>query len=332
MSQKKRNMRYSTAIPLFALVILGVIIYIAIISFGPNVLNAVGLTQTAVTPTPIPIPTLIPTPTPTPIPTPTPTPTLTPLQTVQAQSAYVIDSDTNTVLANINSAQVLPIASVTKIMTALVAIQYGNLNSLIPIQQDAADRVALDGASGALLVVGDRISLQDLLYGLLLRSGSDAAVAIADYEGGTDLFVQHMNDMAASLQLYNTHFVNVDGLTEDNGQQNVSTVVDLVKLGQAAMQNSLIASIVALPSYTVPPTINHHSYPWTNIDPLLGVYPGLIGVKTGYTEIAGYCMVFAAKRSGHYLIGAVLNSPTEAQRDQDITTLLNLSFTAEGVA
>ena len=260
-------------------------------------------------------------------PTLTPQPVLTaqgPAPTIAASAAYLLDADTGHALIDINGEKPLPMASTTKIMTALIAIQTADLDQLVPIKQDAYDRVHTDGGSGANLIVGDQLSLKDLLYGLLLPSGDDAAIAIADALGGTQAFVERMNLFAYRLHLFQTHYTTPDGLTND--ENHYSTAYDLAQLAQYAMHIPIFAQIVQTPEYTLAATAQHHSYDWVTTNTLLTTYQGTIGVKTGHTDEAGWCMVFAAKRAGHELIGAILDSPNESQRDQDATTLLNWGF------
>jgi D-alanyl-D-alanine carboxypeptidase (penicillin-binding protein 5/6) len=247
-----------------------------------------------------------------------------PAPTITASTAYLLDADTGHLLADINGEKPLPMASTTKIMTALIVIQTADLQQLVPIKQDAYDRVHIDGGSGANLIVGDQLSLKDLLYGLLLPSGDDAATAIADALGGTEAFVKRMNLFAYRLHLFQTHYTTTDGLTDD--QTHYSTAYDLTQLAQYALHIPLFAQIVQTPEYTVAATAQHHSYDWRTTNTLLTTYSGTIGVKTGHTDAAGWCMVFAARRAGHELIGAILDSPSETQRDQDTTTLLNWGF------
>ncbi|HEY4032940.1 MAG TPA: serine hydrolase [Ktedonobacteraceae bacterium] len=262
-----------------------------------------------------------------PQPTPTPQPVLTvqgPAPTIAANAAYLFDADTGHILIDINGEKPLSMASTTKIMTALIAIQTADLDQLVAIKQDAYDRVHTDGGSGANLIVGDQLSLKDLLYGLLLPSGDDAAIAIADALGGTQAFVERMNLFAYRLHLFQTHYTTPDGLTND--ENHYSTAYDLAQLAQYAMRIPIFAQIVQTPEYTLAATAQHHSYDWVTTNTLLTTYPGTIGAKTGHTNAAGWCMVFAAKRAGHELIGAILDSPSESQRDQDATTLLNWGF------
>jgi D-alanyl-D-alanine carboxypeptidase (penicillin-binding protein 5/6) len=272
--------------------------------------------------------------TPTPIPaTPTPVPTPSPVLTVrgtppalQAKASYLVDTDTGNVLENVNGTQPLPMASTTKIMTALIAIQTANLNQPITVTQDELNQVPAD-ASSAGLIAGDTLSLKDLLYGLMLQSGDDAALVIADALAGTTAkFVQRMNLFAYRFHLFQTHYTNPHGLNPASDQEHYTTAANLTSLSEYAMHLPIFAQIVQTTSYQIAPTSQHHSYTWTNTNTMLASYQGMIGIKTGHTDAAGWCLVFAATRNGHHLMGAVLNSPTEAQRNQDVTTLLNWGF------
>ncbi|HWS85010.1 MAG TPA: D-alanyl-D-alanine carboxypeptidase family protein [Ktedonobacteraceae bacterium] len=272
-----------------------------------------------------------------PAPTPTPDPVLTVQGTpppIQSAAAYLLDADTNHVLVNINGQKRLPMASTTKIMTALLAIQKGNLDQIVTIQQDAIDESQKNNGSSAQLVVGDQIRLGDLLYGLMLPSGDDAAIAIADTISGSPAnFVRLMNNYAHQLHLTHTHYSNPDGLTYKlpDGQvdpNHYTTAADLAQLTHVALQNHIFAQIVELQRYVLPPTSAHHGYTWETTDNLLSYYAGATGVKTGYTLEAGYCLVFSAINAGHHLIGVVLHDSDDDtnQRFIDAQTLLDWGF------
>ncbi|HYX48795.1 MAG TPA: serine hydrolase, partial [Ktedonobacteraceae bacterium] len=189
------------------------------------------------------------TPTPTFIPfTPTPTPKPTPILTakgtppaITGSEAILLDNDTGHILYESNGEKPVPMASTTKIMTALIAIQVGDLNSLVTVHKDAVNEVILNDGSGANLHAGDQLTLRDLLYGLMLPSGDDAAIAIADTVGGSPSnFVNMMNLFAYRLHLFQTHFINPDGLTYyDANRQPIpghyTTPYDLVRLASYAM-------------------------------------------------------------------------------------------------
>jgi D-alanyl-D-alanine carboxypeptidase (penicillin-binding protein 5/6) len=239
----------------------------------------------------------------------------------------------NKVLYEKNAEAAVPMASTTKIMTALIALQTGNLDQIVTIGQDAYDEVHLHDGSAAYLVVGDQIKLQDLLYALMLPSGDDAAIAIADtVAGNARNFVLIMNVEARRLGLYQTLYANPDGLTPQDDQGNAipnahySTAYDLAQLASYAMRIPLFAHIVQQAKYDLPATADHHGYTWSTTNKLLGSYQGILGIKTGSTSEAGDCLVFAAKRNGHTLLGVVLNSTDDASRFQDTRTLLDWGF------
>ena len=272
-----------------------------------------------------------------PAPTPTSVPVLTvqgTLPPIQSAATYLLDADTNHVLVNINGQKRLPMASTTKIMTALLAIRKGHLDQIVTVQQDAVNEVKKNGGSSAQLVVGDQIRLRDLLYGLMLPSGDDAAIAIADTISGSPAsFVKLMNNYAHQLHLTQTHYSNANGLTNmlPNGQVDSShytTATDLAQLTRVALQNPLFAQIAELQRYVLPATSTHHAYTWETTDNLLSHYAGVTGVKTGYTVEAGYCLVFSAINAGHHLIGILLHDSDNDtdQRFVDAQILLDWGF------
>jgi D-alanyl-D-alanine carboxypeptidase len=234
--------------------------------------------------------------------------------------------DTGTILENVNGYKTLPMASTTKIMTALIAIQSGNLDQPVTVTQAELNQVPAD-ASSAYLVTGETLTLKQLLYGLMLPSGDDAALVIANAVGGnTDHFVALMNLFAEHLHLFQTHYDNPHGLNLAGDQNHYTSASDLVRLTEYAMRIPLFAQIVHTQMYNLPTTAQHMAHQWANTNVLLSTYPGTIGVKTGSTDAAGFCLVFEATRAGHHLVGVVLNDPTEAQRNKDAATLLNWGF------
>lgn len=249
-----------------------------------------------------------------------------------ASEVLLMDADTGNILYEKNGEVPVPMASTTKIMTALLAIQAGKPDQVITVGNDAPLEVSENNGSSAYLVAGAKIKLQDLLYALLLPSGDDAAVAIADgIAGSVPNFVQIMNVEAKKLHLYSTHYDNPDGLQPTDSQGNpildrhYTTPYDLARLTRYALRLPLFDQIVSTPSYT-PPTGTSLVSTWKNTNKLLGVYPGILGVKTGTTPQAGECLVFAAKRNGHTLIGVVLHATTDASRFEDARTLLDWGF------
>ncbi|HET9111227.1 MAG TPA: hypothetical protein VFN78_10420, partial [Ktedonobacterales bacterium] len=222
----------------------------------------------------------------------------------------------------------MPMASTTKIMTAVVALTYGKLDQPITIGPDV---VAIEngGTSVAGLRLGETLSLHSLLYCLMLPSGDDAAIAIADGVGGSQAkFVALMNLEAGLLGLSHTHYANPHGL---DAPGHFTSVSDLVRLTGYAMKSPTFAQIVASPSITLPATATHHTFHLINTNELLPTEPfaynGAIGVKTGFTGGAGYCLVFVAQRPSGMLIGAVLGEPTYNGRFTDATAMLNWAYT-----
>jgi D-alanyl-D-alanine carboxypeptidase len=308
------------------LLMIGLTIF-GVVYVAPMVTGASTNLLTAA-PTPTPIPTPIPTPTPAPTPTPTPvlpTPTPTPTPFISGQEAYVIDADTGQVFYNLNSTQPVPIASTTKIMAAIVAIENANLDQGVTVQQADLDQVPA-GSSSAGLVAGDYFRLRTLLYGLMLRSGTDASIVIARVvAGSTDNFVAMMNSKAQALGLTHTHYSSPHGFSSNN----YSSATDLVTLANYALRNPTFASIVSQSEYDVKPTKYTHGYPWANTNSLLTSYPGADGVKTGWTDDAGVCLVFSARRNGHHVIGVELHAPNYPTVFADGTKLLDLGFSKE---
>lgn len=269
-----------------------------------------------------------------PPPTPTPHPILTARgtpPTFSAKAAYLLDADTNRMLADVNREQSLPMASTTKIMTAIIALERGDPNQIVTIKQSDIDEAKNNNGSNAQLVLGDKIRMVDLLYALLLPSGDDAAMAIAGAISGTQAdFVKLMNDYARKLHLEQTHYINADGLTynlpDGKPDFNSTSAGDLAQLTRYAMQNERFAQIVQLQKFELLANPDHSHYVWETTDMLLGLYPGARGVKTGFTQEAGYCLVFAASNAGHHLIGVILNAKTADERVTDARMLLDWGF------
>lgn len=321
--------RRTIAIILLSLAIC-LLISVPVLAFTPLGANLLGGGQ------PAPQPTIAPTFLKyTPIPTPKATPVLTPNgkpPALSANEAILVDEDSGHILFDLNGEHAQPMASTTKIMTAVIAIQTANLDTLVTVHQDAVNEVNNNGGSSANLRAGEQLTLRDLLYGLLLPSGDDAAIAIADALGGTTQnFVHVMNLYAYRLRLFSTHFINPDGLTYyDASNQPIpghyTTAYDLARLAQYAMSLPLFAQIVRTRHYSLPATATHGAHAWDNTNTLLTTYSGTTGIKTGFTLEAGSCLVFSATRSGHHLLGVVLHSTSENNRFRDAETLLNWGF------
>lgn len=229
---------------------------------------------------------------------------------LSARSAVVMDADTGEVLFSYNADERLPMASTTKIMTALVALGEGNLDRTYTVKAEYAQ---VEGSS-MYLQEGETLTLRDTLYGLMLSSGNDAAVAIAGECGGYDAFIQKMNDKASELGLTDTHFANPNGLPADD---HYTTAHELAIITAAALRDPVFRQIVSTQSYTV------GARTLTNHNRLLSSYEGAIGVKTGYTRAAGRCLVSAAERNGRTLIAVTLN---DADDWNDHAALLDEGF------
>ena len=248
---------------------------------------------------------------------------------VIAAAGELADVTTGKLLWTRNGNSERPMASITKVMTAVVVIDSGYLNRKITVTQAAVAYGQPYDASEAGLFAGDVLTARQLLEGLLLPSGADAAYMLATtYGPGWPAFVRRMNATARKLGMTRTHYANFDGLPWPTEYSTYSTATDLVKLATAAMKLAVFRQIVAQRSYSIAATSAHHYYHWTNTNLLLGSYRGAIGIKTGYTLGAGYCLLFAARRDRIELFGVVLGSTVTdpGMRFTAATLLLNWGF------
>lgn len=209
-------------------------------------------------------------------------------------------------------------ASTTKIMTTIVILEKADLNETVTVSAKAGGT----GGSRLGLKRGDKASVRDLLYGLMLRSGNDAAVALAEHVGGSVKgFAELMNEKAIELGLTNTHFVTPHGLDDAN---HYTTALELAKLTDYAMDNETFAKIVGTKSTTI--YINNQSRQINNTNELLGVLNGVVGVKTGFTNNAGRCLVTETKRNDMDIITIVLGADTKKDRTKDSVNLIEYTF------
>lgn len=242
---------------------------------------------------------------------------------LSAKAALSYDLTTNSMIFSHNADEKLPIASLTKIMTAIVALENEQENDKITISHEAATI----GEDSMGLTEGETLTLNELLHGLFLQSGNDAAEAIADASPyGRDNFIHLMNKKAEDLGLASTHFTNPSGLEGDGNQY--STAHDLLVITRYALEKPTIANIVQQPYYFIPAGEGHKGYELNNETNLLTSYPGVKGVKTGFTNEAGLCLITYLDYKGHKIIAVLLNSQNRRQEMKDI---LDYSLKSLGV-
>ncbi|MGW1983643.1 D-alanyl-D-alanine carboxypeptidase family protein [Streptomyces collinus] len=262
--------------------------------------------------------------------------------TVSAQGAYAMNAATSKQLFGKAADGPLRTGSTTKIMTALVVLSqpHLNLDKKVKIKKEYTDYV-IDPTTGgqryssAKLILGDSMKVRDLLYGLLLPSGCDAAYALADTYGAgsttkqrTASFISRMNRKAHELGLNNTYFDSFDGVS--NGDNHASPR-DLAKLAAVALKNTTFKKVVGTRTYDAmtsyrPGGGTHTMDPWKNTNTLLGSYRGAIGVKTGSGPEAKFCLVFAATRGGKTVVGTVLADTSVDERFKDAEKILDYGF------
>ncbi|MEK7595601.1 MAG: hypothetical protein AAB443_03385 [Patescibacteria group bacterium] len=238
-----------------------------------------------------------------------------------ALSAIAVSLNNNAILFAKDYKRKLPIASLTKMMTAVVALEHQNLKKEVIVSQKAANI----GENVMGISEGETYTLEELLYGLFLHSGNDASYAIAgDVAETSEVFTSFMNFKAKELNLTDTHFSDPSGL-DDNNQ---STAYDLAKLTKYALQNPDFKRIVATVNYVILSSEKHKYLPLSNQTNLLTTYPGVKGVKTGYTEKANMCLITYAENNGQEIIGVVLGSNS---RKADMVNMLDFSYQQLGI-
>ncbi|MFC9960445.1 D-alanyl-D-alanine carboxypeptidase family protein [Streptomyces nigra] len=254
---------------------------------------------------------------------------------INAKGGFVMNGATGKTLFTKSADTKRLTASTTKVMTAKVVLSQSNLNldTKVTIKKEVSNYIVSKGASSANLIVGDKVTVRQLLYGMMLKSGCDAAMTLADkYGTGSTVnarvksFIGKMNTMAKSLDMTNTHFDSFDGIS--NGS-NYSTPRDLTKLARSAMKSSTFKTIVKTKSYTAKTITKTGSTrtmaAWKNTNTLLG-WNGTLGVKTGSGSEAKYCLVFAATLNGESVIGTVLTASSEANRTADVKKLITYGY------
>ena len=232
---------------------------------------------------------------------------------ISAASAILIDQSSGRVLYAKNAYQPKLIASTTKIMTALIAIENGKLNKNIIVDKS----VLKSYGSGIYIEVGERITLEDLLYGLMLRSGNDAAIVIANNICDNEKeFIKLMNQKAQDIGMNNTVFLNPHGLEEKDGSGNTSTAYDMALLMKYAMNNKIFNKITSAKSYTA--KTDKKTYIWKNKNKLLTSYKYTTGGKTGFTKKARRTLVTSATKGNKKLIAVTLNDPNDWKDHKDL--------------
>jgi serine-type D-Ala-D-Ala carboxypeptidase (penicillin-binding protein 5/6) len=252
---------------------------------------------------------------------------------VSATAAAVANADNGDILWSRDLDTERPMASVTKVMTALVVLRAGGLDDTLTVPAAVTGYVDKYDASSAGLIPGDRLTVDQLLYALLLPSGADAAYTLADaYGPGLPAFVSKMNALAGELGMTKTHFSNPDGLPYPTGWSDYSTAANLITLGRTAMRYTAFRDVVGIARYHLSSGAGHHAYTWDNLNPLLGHYPGATGIKTGWTPDAGHCLLFEVRQGGVTLIGVNLNSPGDGStvNGDAATAMLNWAFMQPG--
>ncbi len=236
---------------------------------------------------------------------------------VSAQSAVMLETESNNVIYEKDAYTKRGMASTTKIMTALVAIENCPLDKLVKVSDKA---IGVEGSS-IYLKAGEALTMEQLLYALMLQSANDAATAIAiEISGSTDAFADLMNKKAEEMGLHNTHFTNPHGLYDDN---HYTTAYDLAIIASNALKNETFKKIVSTKSIKIPLNQNEGTRVLVNHNKMLKSYDGAIGIKTGFTKKCGRCLVSAAERDGVTLVCVTLNAPSDWN---DHTKLLDNGF------
>ncbi len=238
--------------------------------------------------------------------------------TINSRAAIIYDRTSGSILFGKNENEQRKMASTTKIMTAIIVIENANLDDIVTVSSKAAGT----GGSRLGLHTNDKISIRDLLYGLMLCSGNDAAVALAEYVGGdVSGFASLMNAKCDFLKLTSTHFVTPHGLDND---EHFTTAYELATITHYALQNETFCNYVGTKNYTV--SINGKPKNLTNTNELLGNLNGVYGVKTGFTNGANRCLVTSIKRDNMDLICIVLGADTKKDRTRDSIKLIEYAY------
>ncbi|HMM21318.1 MAG TPA: D-alanyl-D-alanine carboxypeptidase family protein [Selenomonadales bacterium] len=236
---------------------------------------------------------------------------------ISAKAAIVIEASTGKVLYAKNADDRRYPASTTKMMTLIVALEHGNLDDIVTTSQNAANT---EGSS-LWLTAGEKLKMTEMLYGMMLLSGNDATVAIAEHiSGSVDKFARLMTEKAHAIGAVNTHFTNSSGLPDPN---HYTTASDLARIAAYGYKNPLFTQIISTKNIVIPWPGKDHDRDLYNENKLLWLYEGANGVKTGYTDAAGRCLVSGAKRDNIQLVAVVLDSD---EMWEDSMRLLDYGF------
>lgn len=247
-----------------------------------------------------------------------------PVPTLTSHSVVIIDIPSGTVLYERNPRTELLPASTTKMVTALVALENYSLEQVIEVGKVDSELGQVMG-----LFEGEEITVESLLYGLLVQSGNDAAeVLAANFPGGREAFIKEMNEQVKSLNLKDSHFVNPTGFEEEN---HYTTAFDLAKIAHEALKNPVFAQMVATEEIDVSDTEGVNWHHLENINQLLGELWGIKGVKTGWTEEAGECLVAYFERNGKQVITVILGSEDRFGETEKLINWVFANFSWEVV-
>jgi D-alanyl-D-alanine carboxypeptidase (penicillin-binding protein 5/6) len=240
---------------------------------------------------------------------------------VTAKSVLMYDLTQKKIIYEKNSDRKYPMASLTKIMTAIVALENPKSDNKYRVLKKN-----LVGENTMGLSAGETLSLNELIYGLILHSGNDASETLAShFPAGRSGFIKAMNDKAKSIGIKNTNFTNPSGLEGDGDQH--TTARDLLVMTRFALASPIFSNVVSTVDYLIPATPTHKEYFLKNETNLLTTYPGVKGVKTGYTGEAGYCLVTYLDYEGHKIVGIIMGSEN---RREEMKALLDYSLKTLG--
>ncbi|WP_162795650.1 D-alanyl-D-alanine carboxypeptidase family protein, partial [Nonomuraea lactucae] len=241
---------------------------------------------------------------------------------VHGRAAILVDAASGAVRLSDAAERRMPIASLTKTMTAYLVLKAAKPTDLVEVEREDVRYAVNGGGTTAHLRPGDRLPVGDMLHALMLPSGADAAHALArTYGPGVRGFVARMNATARQLGMKDTYYVNADGLPMP-GSDGYSTAKDQALLAVQALRDPALRKVASTRRYTLHRTATHRSYTWSNTNRLLGTR-GAVGLKTGFTRAAGFSLAFAGERGGRLLVGVILGESVSSRRFETARALLD---------